>query len=147
MDSRTHHGNGLTKSHLFNTNTITNITKEILETMVLLKKFTDLHLTTNQFFHNHGEELRKPTPKMDSRTQLGNGFHSQNKRRETLVTMVLLRKFTALLRTINQFYHNHGDVLRKLIQSMVSKTQSSNGSINQKLLLNKKREISEIMVL
>jgi hypothetical protein len=115
--------------------------------MVSLRKSTDLHQTTNLFSHNHGDVLRKLTLKTDSRTHLGNGFHSQNKRRETLVTMVLLRKFTALLRTINKFYHNHGDVLRKLIQSMVSKTQSSNGSINQKLLLNKKREISEIMVL
>jgi len=116
---------------------------KILETMVSMSKSTDSHQLINLFSHNHGEEQRLLTHQMDSRTHHSNGLIRKlflNKRREILEIMVLMRKFTALLRTINQYYHNHGDVLRKRIQKMVSRTHLSNGSI-PKLLLKKIKPI------
>jgi len=95
-----------------------------------LRKFTDSHPTTSLFSHNHGEEQRRPTQRMDSRTHLGNGslLLKRSKLREILETMVSSKKSTALLPTINPFFHNHGEELRNHIQLMVSRTHLGNGS-------------------
>jgi hypothetical protein len=47
------------------------------------------------------------------------------------------------LQLINQSFHNHGDVLRRLIQLMASRTQTSNGSTSQ-LSLRRSTSISII---
>ena len=79
MDSRTHLSNGSINQqlHLYNTNIITStiIKPRILGITESMSKFTDLLLQTRVFFHNHGEEQRKHTQRMDSRTHLGNGLH------------------------------------------------------------------------
>ena len=41
------------------------------------------------------------------------------KKRKTLVTKALMRKSMDLLLMINQFFHNHGEELRKLTQPKV----------------------------
>jgi len=80
MDSKTHPGNGsisqsLKKHWPKNTiDIIITIKLKILVMKVSMKKSTDSHLTTNQFSHNHGEEQRKLTQRMDLKTQLGNGL-------------------------------------------------------------------------
>jgi len=120
--------------------------KRTLEIKELMKKSMDLLPTTDQFFHNHGEESKRHTQSMVSRTQNSNGSINQlplhNKRREILVIKELMRKSTVLLLTTDQFFHNHGEESKKLTHKMDSKTQNSSGSINQLLLLNKKRKIS-----
>ena len=47
-------------------NTTITITLRILEILVSMRLSTDLLLTIRVFSHNHGEELRKLTHKMDS---------------------------------------------------------------------------------
>jgi hypothetical protein len=60
------------------TSTTTSITitprRETLVTKVSMKKFMVSLPMIDQFFHSHGEEQRKPTHRMDSRTQLSNGL-------------------------------------------------------------------------
>jgi len=46
----------------------------ILETMASLKKFMDSPQLTRAFSHNHGEELRRHTLSMVSKTHPGNGL-------------------------------------------------------------------------
>jgi hypothetical protein len=139
MDSRTHLGNGSIKKLWSKRSTdITIIIKlKILEIMVLLRKFMALPRTINQFSHNHGEEQRKHILKTDSRTHPGNGFHFQKKRRETSVIKELLKKFMDSHQTTSLSYLNHGEESQNHTKIMVSRTQSSNGSINQNLLLRK----------
>jgi len=110
--------------------------------MVLLKRSMDLLPTISQSSHNHGEDQRLLIQRMDSRTQLGSGSPSLNKRRETSETTVSLRKSTDSHPTTNQSYHNHGEESRSHIQLMVSRTQNGNGSP----LLNKKNPILETKV-
>jgi len=140
MDSRTQNSNGLIsqlslrRSTSITTSTTTN--PKILETTVLLKKFTALPQTTRVFSHSHGEESPKLIQQMASRTQTSNG--SQSKRRETSATTVSLKKSTDLHPTTRVSFLNHGEESLSHTQSMVSRTQASNGSIGQ-LLLNKRR--------
>jgi hypothetical protein len=54
--------------------------------------------------------------------------------RRILVTKESMRKSMDLLPTTDLFSHNHGEESRKLIHKMDSRTQLSNGSINQQLL-------------
>jgi len=77
MDSRTQNSNGsirdpsLRRSTSTTTNTITK--QWILVTMESPKKFTDSLQTTKASCLNHGEESRRPTQRMASRTHLSNG--------------------------------------------------------------------------
>jgi hypothetical protein len=100
----------------------------------------DSLLLTRVFFLNHGEESKSHIQSTDLKIHLSSGSirdlllrRSINTtinttiKLKTLVTMVLLRKFMDLLQLTRAFYHNHGDVLRRLIQSMDSRTHLSNG--------------------
>jgi hypothetical protein len=84
---------------------------------------------------------------MDLRTQLSNGLTNQQllhkKIRRILETKESMRKFMDSLPMINLYFHNHGEELRKLIQSMVSKTHHSNGLTNQLLLLKNKTLVTQ----
>jgi hypothetical protein len=78
-DLRTQNSNGSIRNHWLrrsiSTNTSTDITIKlrISVIMVSMRLFMDsLHLI-NQSFHNHGEELRKLTQRMDSKIHLSNG--------------------------------------------------------------------------
>jgi len=128
MDSKTHHGNGSHNRNII----ITIITKpKTLVTKVLSKRYTVSPQMTNQFSHNHGGEPRKLTQRMASKTHLGNGF--LRKIRGILVTVELMRECTDLPQMITVYSHNHGEEQKKHTQPMVSRTQNSNGSINQLL--------------
>ena len=57
----THLGNGLISQHLLLKVTIittTIIKTKTLETRRSMKEYMDLHLTTEMFYHNHGEDKR-----------------------------------------------------------------------------------------
>jgi len=126
---------------LLNNNIDITITIKLwtLVTKVLSKKSTDSHPTTNQFFHNHGEEQRRHTQRMDSKTHHGNGLLNKSTitiiitKLRTLVMKVLMNQSTDLHHLTNQFFHNHGEEQRKHTQSMDSKTHPGNGSISQSL--------------
>ena len=143
MDSKTHLGNGSIRNHWLRRSTTITITTRlrISVTMVLLKKSMDSPLLTRASCHNHGEELRKLTQLMDSRTHLGNGSIRNlwlrrststttniNIKLKTLETMASLRKSTDSHQLIRAFSHNHGEDLRLHTQSTDSRTHLSNGS-------------------
>merc|ERR1719272_2611689 len=129
MDLKTHLGNGLIRKHWFK-NTIDIIITTKLRILVMkasMKRSMDSHLPTNQFSQNHGEELRRLTHKMDSKTQPGNGLIRKLWSKNTIDTIItirhviletkaLLKKSMASHLPISQFYHNHGEEQRKLIQ-------------------------------
>ena len=126
-DSRTHLGNGS------NNRNITIIIKpRILEMRALLRKSMDSLQMIRAYSPNHGEELKKPTQRTDSKIHLGNGCHKRNTitttRLRILVTKVSLKKFMVSLPLIRAYSHNHGEELRKLIQRMDSRTHLGNGS-------------------
>jgi hypothetical protein len=125
-------------------------TRGTLETKVSMRKSMDLLLMINLYSHNHGEELKKLTQSMDLRIHHSNGLINQlplhNKKREISVIKVSMRKSMDLPPTTDLFFHNHGEEPRKLIHKMDSRTQLSNGSINQLLSLNKKKRISATKV-
>jgi hypothetical protein len=113
--------------------------------MELLKKFNNSHLPINQFFHNHGEELRLLIQPMDSRTHHGNGSIENQRRlwlkKDIITTIIITIKLRilamkALLKrsmdshqTTNQYSHSHGEELKQHIQLTDSRTHLSNGSI------------------
>jgi hypothetical protein len=157
MDSRTHLSNGWIRNHWLRRSTIITITTwlRILVTMVSLKKSTDSPLLTRASCHNHGEELRKHTQLMDSRTHLGNGsIRNPWLRRststttntiiklKTSVTMVSLKKSTDSPQLTRAFSHNHGEDLRLHIQSTDSRTHLSNGSSE----LDLRRQLDDICI-
>jgi hypothetical protein len=118
-DLRTQNSNGSIRNHWLrrsiSTNTSTDITIKlrISVIMVSMRQFMDLPLATNLSCHNHGEELRRLTQRMDSKIHLSNGsplLSKSNKRHtETLVTLTSLRKFTDLPLTTSLSCHNHGE--------------------------------------
>merc|ERR1719272_2662281 len=140
MDLKTHLGNGLIRKHWFK-NTIDIIITTKLRILVMkasMKRSTDSHLTTSQFSHNHGEELRRLTHKMDSKTQPGNGSIRKHWSKNT-IDIIITTKLRILVMKVsmkrsmdshpltNQFFHNHGEEQRKLTQRMDSKTHLGNG--------------------
>jgi hypothetical protein len=117
----------LRRNLLLNTIIITIINIKILEMKELLKRSTDSHQTINLSSHSHGEESRKPTHKMDSRTHLGNGLTKMQRKSlllnitiitntEILEMKELSKKFMASHQPTSRSYHNHGEELRSLIQ-------------------------------
>jgi hypothetical protein len=108
MDSRTHLGTTLMHPKL-NINTTINIIikHKILEIVESMRAYNSLHLMINQSSLNHGEELRKHTQRMDSRTQVSIGY--LNKKRETSVTKVLMRQCMDLHLMIRVYFQNHGE--------------------------------------
>jgi len=115
-DSRTQTSNGSTNqlpSLSTNTDTTTdiNITPKILVTKVLMRRSTVSPQLTNQFFPNHGEELRSPIQRTDSRTHLGNGSTNLPLLKRTSLTKTSetrrsMRKFTDSLPTSISSSHN-----------------------------------------
>jgi hypothetical protein len=166
-DSRTHHGNGLTKTprRSLSLNTIIITSIEILVMKELSRKFMASHQPTSQFCHNPGEELRSLIQLMALRTHLGNGSTSQKLRRlnhlsntitiiiiniRILVMKVSLKRSMDSLQMINQFSHNHGEESRKLTHKMASRTHLGNGLTKmprKNPLPKRKREILETMAL
>jgi len=140
MDSRTHPSNGSINQHWLKRSTDTTITIKLklktLEIMVSMSKSMDSHQPINLSSHNPGEEQSRLTHQMDLRTHLSNGSINQllyKRRRETSVTKESTNQSTDSHPTIHLSYLNHGEDNKNHFHQMVSRTHSSNGSINQDL--------------
>jgi len=130
------------RNNIIQENSTTTTSTEILETKELLKRFMDLHQTTRAYCHNHGEEHRKLTQLMDSRTHLGNGLIRRVSPRKSIIiitttsteileTKALLKRFTVLHQMTRVFSHNHGEELRKHTQLTDSRIHLGNGLIRR----------------
>jgi len=133
MDSKTHHGTGLTRKLLFKNITTITIKLElwILVTKESMKKFNNSPHMIRAFSQNHGEDQRPLIHLMDSETQHGNGLINQKLKKlllknntttiitiklepklKILVTKVSMRKFNNLPPTIRAFSQDHGEEQR-----------------------------------